>query len=171
MKKVFTVFLCFTYRNLCFVISFNWKNNQRSAAHLFCFYIQKLSLVFLCFTIRNWRSVISFNWKSDQWNAAHLFWFYIQKLSPVFLCFTIRNWRSVISFNWKHDKWNAAHLFFFLYPKALSSISMFYPSKLAFCNFIQLEKWSVECGASFLFLYPKRSLAYFYVLPFEICIL
>ena len=45
---------------------------------------------------------------------------------------------------------------------------MFYPSKLAFCNFIQLEKWSVECDASFLFLFKKRPLVYFYVLQFKL---
>ena len=33
---------------------------------------------------------------------------------------------------------------------------MDYPSKLAFCNFNQLEKWSAECSASFLFLYPNQ---------------
>ena len=50
----------------------------------------------------------------------------------------------------------ARRIFSFLYSKALSSISMFYKSKLAFCNFIQLEKWSVERGASFMFLYPNQ---------------
>ena len=46
-------------------------------------------------------------------------------------------------------------IFFVIILKNVSSISMFYPSKLAFSNFIQLEKWSVECGASSLLLYWK----------------
>ena len=46
--------------------------------------------------------------------------------------------------------------FLSLYLKALSSISMFYKSKLAFCNFIQLEKWSVERGPYFMLLYPNQ---------------
>ena len=38
--STFPVFPCFTYRNWRSVISFNWKNDQWDAAHLFCFYIK-----------------------------------------------------------------------------------------------------------------------------------
>ena len=66
------------------------------------------------------------------------------KLSPVFLCFTLRNLRSVISFNWKNDQWNAAHLFCFYIKKTVFITSTFYPSKLAFCDLIQLksDQWN-----------------------------
>ena len=77
MKKMFTVFPCFTLRNWRSVISFNWKNDQWNCGAFFLILYQKLSTVFLCFTLWIWRSVISFNWKNDQWNAAHLFCFYI----------------------------------------------------------------------------------------------
>ena len=64
---------------------------------------------------------------------------------------------------WSIDLWITAGEEY-LNQEMVDSISMFYPSKLAFCNFIQLEKWSVECSASFLFLYPKDhwSISMFY---------
>ena len=53
----------------------------------------------------------------------------------------------------------------------LSSISLFYLSKLAFCNFIQLEKWSAKRGASFLILYQKDvySISMFYLSKLAFC--
>ena len=81
------VFLCFTYQNDHAVTSFDWKNDQWDAAHLFCFYIEKLFAVFLCFTYQNHHSVTSFNWKNDQWNAAHLFCFYLNKMRAVLFGF------------------------------------------------------------------------------------
>ena len=91
-------------------------------------------------------------------------------MSTVFLCSTYRNWRSVIALNWENDMRSAAHLFCSI-SSYVSSTSRFYLSKLAFCNFIQLEKWPAECGASFLFLYSKTlsSTSMFYHLKFAFC--
>ena len=84
---------------LGFVISFNWKNDQWNAAHLFCFYMKKVSTVFPCFTYRNPGFVIPFNWKNDQRNAAHLFCFIWKKCLQYFHVLSIVIW--VLSFNWK----------------------------------------------------------------------
>ena len=78
-RNLSPVFLCFTYRNLGFVISFNWKNAQWNAAHLFCFYIKKkgvhsISMLHL-YKLAFCNFILLEN---DQWNAAHLLCFYIE---------------------------------------------------------------------------------------------
>ena len=162
-QKMSPVFVCFTIRNWRFVISFNWKNDQRNAAHLFCLHIQKslpsISMLYLsklgfCNFIRL---------ENNQRSAAH-------QLYTVFLYFTYRSWRSVVSFNWKNDQCNAAHLFCF-YIRKLSPVFLCFTFQ-NLRSVISFNWKNDQRSAAHLFcFYIQNSLQYFYVLPYEICVL
>ena len=137
IEKLSTVFRSFTPQNDRLVMSFNEKNDQRVAAHLFRLYIEKLSTVFRSFTDQNDNIMMSFNRKNDQRVAAHLFCFYIGKNLYSISIVHPSKWSpcDVI----QSEKWSARRgaSFLTLYWKALYSISIVYLSKWQYYDVIQ----------------------------------
>ena len=96
-----SVFRVFTPQNELLLTSFNKKNDQCIAAHLFCLYIKLLASVFRLFTPQNKLLLTSFNKKNDQCIAAHLFCLYIKFVASVFRLLTPQNKLLMTSFNKK----------------------------------------------------------------------
>ena len=151
-------------------MSFNRKNDQRVAAHLFCLFIEKLSTVFRLFTPQNSRLVTSFNRKMIS-ASRRIFSAFISKNSlQYFDCLPLK-----MIVLWCHPIGKMISASRRIFSVFISKTSLQYFDRLPIRMTIlwrhSIGKWSARRGASFLSLYRKAlySISIVYISKWSSC--